>query len=167
MYAIAKADIVWSKDNKTILPKGTIVKCDWHDGMVSAYVVRPISDTSLYVEGAESIYDTASLQKVFDILSDTEICNALLTVRALDDKLPDKRQLAYHVVEYECQRQDKKWGVQEHSDGKWSLIFDEEKGEACKAMLEGNDDEANAELIQCAAVIMQWLCDRAKRSNTS
>lgn len=73
------------------------------------------------------------------------------------------RKLLFSIIEGECIRQDEKWGVQEHSDGKWSLIFDEEKGEFAEAVLEGEDDKANGELIQCAAVLVQWLLTRFNR----
>lgn len=73
------------------------------------------------------------------------------------------RSFVYKIVERECQQQDKKWGKQNHLTPDWNIIFGEEHGEACKAAIEGKQDELIAELIQCAALLIQWIlceCDR-------
>lgn len=85
------------------------------------------------------------------------------------------RTLVSNLVLTEETAQDKKWGVQGHSDGIWSLILAEEIGEAAKEALEktsshclplewdvvqplGGDSNAQIEeLVQAAAVIHQWI----------
>lgn len=61
------------------------------------------------------------------------------------------------LIRVERIRQDGKWGVQNHPDGKWSDILMEELGEAAKARLEKNEDENFCELVQSAAVLVAWL----------
>ena len=51
----------------------------------------------------------------------------------------------------ERERQDEKWGEQNHTPDKWILILSEEVGEAAKALLEG-DANYRSEMIQIAAV---------------
>jgi len=70
-------------------------------------------------------------------------------------------------IRTERERQDKKWGRQDHSDGDWMLILQEELGEAAKDILEGRPIEANVELVQCAAVIVAWLESRYRRTDDS
>lgn len=54
-------------------------------------------------------------------------------------------------------RQDAKWGLQDHDDGRWSLILQEELGEVAEAILNGRFDDSGKELVQAAAVIIAWL----------
>jgi len=60
-------------------------------------------------------------------------------------------------------RQDAKWGVQEHEHPMWSVIFNEEWGEANQAWLhwvEENCGEAalyREELVQAAAVLVNMI----------
>jgi hypothetical protein len=69
-------------------------------------------------------------------------------------------------VKSEAMRQNKKWGEQNHDDGKWALILLEELGEAAKDMLESNPEAADKELIESAAVILQWIsCRRRNRKD--
>lgn len=49
-------------------------------------------------------------------------------------------------------KQEKKWGIQDHSRLKWNAILGEEFGEVSKAILENDSDGYRAELIQVAAV---------------
>jgi hypothetical protein len=73
----------------------------------------------------------------------------------------------FDTVRDERERQDEKWGEQNHDDMTWSAILGEEFGEACQAALEGNpawgrdDDESlrklRHELVQVAAVAMAWV----------
>lgn len=63
--------------------------------------------------------------------------------------------------------QDRKWGIQDHPDGKWALILGEEFGEACQAVLDDSCDissNARGELLQVAAVAVAWVeaIDRRK-----
>jgi hypothetical protein len=60
-------------------------------------------------------------------------------------------------------RQNNKWGVQRHEDGRWLSILGEEFGEVCQALQDGmisqKETDANnkyIELIQVAAVAMAW-----------
>lgn len=57
----------------------------------------------------------------------------------------------------ERQRQDEKWGEQNHIDLYWMGILVEEVGEAAKEMIEGNVEKMNKELVQVAAVALAWL----------
>jgi hypothetical protein len=60
-------------------------------------------------------------------------------------------------IRRERERQDGKWGEQNHDAGKWMLILQEELGEACKSNLEGNRGEFVKELVEAAAVIAAWI----------
>ena len=55
-------------------------------------------------------------------------------------------------VRQERQRQDEKWGQQDHGPMAWLVILGEEAGEACRAVLEGDDLGYRGELVQIAAV---------------
>lgn len=55
-------------------------------------------------------------------------------------------------VARERDRQDKKWGVQNHDDAWWYVILGEEFGEVGKAIYEGDPEAYRAELVQVAAV---------------
>jgi hypothetical protein len=56
-------------------------------------------------------------------------------------------------VRAERNRQDIKWGIQNHNPIKWSVILGEEYGEFCKAALENFETkELHEELIHVAAV---------------
>lgn len=66
------------------------------------------------------------------------------------------------LVEEECQRQDERWGEQNHDDYRWIAILSEEVGELAQAILHDEFGGAHAgtmkeELAQVAAVAMQWL----------
>ncbi len=70
----------------------------------------------------------------------------------------DQQEHIFDDIRAERQRQDQKWGNQyHHPDTMWSLIFGEEVGEVHKAILENNYSELRLELIQVAAVAVQWL----------
>lgn len=61
-------------------------------------------------------------------------------------------------ISLERERQNNKWGDQSgHTDGEWMIILMEEIGEVAKDLFDGNHIDASVELIQCAAVIVQWL----------
>ena len=62
----------------------------------------------------------------------------------------------------ERQRQDEKWGEQNHPDEWWLPIMLEELGETSKAMLEvqfgmGGNRDVRKELIEAVAVGIAWL----------
>jgi NTP pyrophosphatase (non-canonical NTP hydrolase) len=66
-------------------------------------------------------------------------------------------------IKQERQRQDGKWGVQNHAPVFWAVILGEEYGEVCKAI----QDHTNyrEELIQVAAVALAAIecLDRTER----
>jgi NTP pyrophosphatase (non-canonical NTP hydrolase) len=62
----------------------------------------------------------------------------------------------------ERERQDRKWGEQNHNDFVWCAILGEEFGEACQAALHDQFGGSHAgtlreELIHVAAVATQWI----------
>lgn len=58
----------------------------------------------------------------------------------------------------EMNRQDTKWGDQSHHPILlWNAILGEEAGEVAKAALENNRDNLEVELIQTAAVAIQFV----------
>ena len=76
-------------------------------------------------------------------------------------------------IAYERVQQDRKWGIQDHSNADWTPILGEEFGEACKEVyaetaalrLTGNwllardaaRDRLRNELLQVAAVAVAWV----------
>lgn len=64
----------------------------------------------------------------------------------------------------ERQRQDEKWGEQNHSDAVWSAILGEEYGGVCKALLDDPESKLVEELTQVAAVAVAWLEAIARRN---
>lgn len=69
---------------------------------------------------------------------------------------------ALREVQEERQRQDAKWGEQNHDDYRWLAILTEEVGELAQAMLHSQFGGEHAgtertELVQVAAVAVQWL----------
>ncbi len=57
----------------------------------------------------------------------------------------------------ERERQDEKWGEQNHVPLKWLAILGEEVGEANKAVLDGDVDNLREELVQIAATAVAFL----------
>lgn len=79
-----------------------------------------------------------------------------------DELVPRDRRKVLNEVNAERDRQDRKWGEQNHSPAHWLMILGEEVGEANKAALEahfkGKDlSEYRAELIQVAAVAVSMI----------
>ena len=68
-------------------------------------------------------------------------------------------------IEGERERQETKWGEQNHAPELWQVILLEEIGEAAKALLEGDAPGYRAEMIQAAAVTIAAIgsLDRACR----
>ena len=64
----------------------------------------------------------------------------------------------------ERQKQDDKWGAQNHDVYKWLAILGEEVGEANKAALEDSRDDLINELIQIGAVTVAMI-ESLKRNN--
>jgi len=83
------------------------------------------------------------------------------------------REAILQAISDERERQDAKWGEQNHADPDWALILGEEFGEVQKAILESRmthggesmeaDAEIDAELIHVAAVAVSWIEARARR----
>lgn len=69
---------------------------------------------------------------------------------------------AIQSVSDECNRQDKKWGQQYHYNHVWLSILLEEIGEIALAINEQNFDELEEEIIQAAAVLVQWSTDKRR-----
>lgn len=74
----------------------------------------------------------------------------------------ENTQNALKLILSERERQNKKWGEQNHSDEIWLPILTEELGEVSKAMLEtrfggGYRESVREELTHVAAVALQWL----------
>lgn len=62
----------------------------------------------------------------------------------------------------ERERQDVKWGVQDHNDYVWNAILGEEVGEVSQALIDhqfkgAEFKDARAELVQVAAVAVAWI----------
>lgn len=70
-------------------------------------------------------------------------------------------------VAKEMLRQDKKWGSdRQQSDLMWNCILGEERGEVERAILERDGDNLRNELIQVAAVALQWVKAYDSRNGT-
>lgn len=74
------------------------------------------------------------------------------------------RAEALKLINKEREKQNKKFGYQRHSPGKWMLILQEEIGEYSKDVLEGNLVGQYEELIQICAVAVSML-EHAVESN--
>ena len=66
-------------------------------------------------------------------------------------------------VRAERDRQDAKWGTQNHHPAWWMNILMEEVGEASKALLEGDPVQMHKELIEAAAVALA-TCESIERN---
>jgi len=71
------------------------------------------------------------------------------------------------VVAAERRRQDKKWGVQNHTDEKWLAILVAEVGELAKEVLEGDPTRRTEELTHVAAVSAAWYEAIIRRSKAT
>ena len=71
----------------------------------------------------------------------------------------------FDEIQCERERQDAKWGQQNHGDGTWALILMEELGEACQAILKGHSSEPRKELIRALSVGVAWLECTARRGS--
>jgi len=71
---------------------------------------------------------------------------------------------ALGAVLLERERQDKRWGEQNHSPEKWVVILQEEVGEFCREGLEGREEGMYREAVQVAAVALAMVeCLERKR----
>lgn len=67
-----------------------------------------------------------------------------------------------NLIRAELERQNNKWGEQNHDDYRWLAILIEEVGEAAQAILHdefggSHAGTAKTELVHVAAVAVQWL----------
>lgn len=69
------------------------------------------------------------------------------------------------MIRDEREKQDDKWGEQNHHPLKWMSILMEEVGEASKAILEEDNVNYVDELIQVAAVVVAMI-ESHQRGNT-
>jgi len=67
------------------------------------------------------------------------------------------KQNIINLILSERQKQDDKWGEQNHDIYKWLAILGEEVGEVNKAALEGKYNEVIDELIQIGAVAVAMI----------
>lgn len=74
----------------------------------------------------------------------------------------DKATILRAILD-ERDRQDAKWGVQDHADEKWLAILVEEVGEAARGILDHDPPNLDEEIIQIAAVCVAWTEARARR----
>jgi len=66
-------------------------------------------------------------------------------------------EFTHKLVRQELQRQESKWGKQNHSQAEWFVILGEEVGEVARAIFEKDGDNYSDELVQVAAVCMAAL----------
>ena len=68
-----------------------------------------------------------------------------------------KQSQILNLIKKERERQDKKWGTQNHNIFKWLAILGEEVGEVNKSALENNYQEVISELVQIGAVTVAMI----------
>ena len=72
--------------------------------------------------------------------------------------MTDLQKVITDQIIAERDRQDKKWGAERRlSDHHWACILGEEFGEACQAANDHLKSELVLELIQVAAVAINWI----------
>lgn len=67
------------------------------------------------------------------------------------------REEIFALINEERNRQNEKWGTQNHDDLWWFVILSEEIGEIAKAIYECDEEEYEEELIQSASVLVAML----------
>lgn len=68
------------------------------------------------------------------------------------------KELALWALAQERERQDHKWGEQNHGDLYWLAILMEKVGEAAQAIIqERTYEEIEKEIVHAGAVIVAWL----------
>ena len=73
-------------------------------------------------------------------------------------KHPSDLHIAVHDAIMECYRQDEEWGLNRiQSALKWNAILTEETGEVAKEVNEEDRVKMRAELVQVAAVALNWI----------
>ncbi len=86
----------------------------------------------------------------------------------------DDQNIAFRQIIEERNEQDRKWGVQDHSDQDWLCILMEEIGELseciCKSKIgpikleeqKEYDKKIDIEMVQVAAVVVAWMENRSR-----
>lgn len=83
----------------------------------------------------------------------------------LSDEILDKS--IFDDIKSEMIRQDEKWGARRHQNPfLWITILMEEVGEAAESILKKDWNNLEVELIQCTAVLFQWLKDIHRNENS-
>lgn len=68
------------------------------------------------------------------------------------------REIVFASINEEREKQDKKFGVQNHGDLYWLAILTEEVGEAAQAVIqERTYEEVEKEMLHVAAVAVSWI----------
>ena len=75
----------------------------------------------------------------------------------------DRFSNALQSILKECDSQDEKWGEQHHFNHVWLSILIEEIGEASKSLNELEFSNLEKELVQSAAVLVQWISDTVRK----
>ena len=76
----------------------------------------------------------------------------------------NSRPTTFIGIATERERQEKKWGEQNHDPLYWLGILGEEYGEVCKAVIENHPLEARGELTHLAAVAVAFI-ESLERNN--
>ncbi len=71
-----------------------------------------------------------------------------------------KLEKALDAIHLRAKENLEKWGDFPRADSLWLMILVEEVGEVAKAMLEGKQLDFMNELLDCAAVVIEWLAER-------
>jgi NTP pyrophosphatase (non-canonical NTP hydrolase) len=81
----------------------------------------------------------------------------------------ERRSHALDAIDIERNRQDYKWGEQNHPNLFWLSILAEEFGEIGKSINEKDFCNMKSEIVQTAAVCVAWLecLERNNRNGTS
>ena len=77
----------------------------------------------------------------------------------------DNTATALTRIARERDKQDSKWGEQNHDDQTWGNILTEEYLEAIRDLNDGKYDSLEEEIIQTAAVCVAWLESRWRRQS--
>jgi len=81
------------------------------------------------------------------------------------------KEVSHKYILNELERQELKWGHQDHNEPDWFVILGEEVGEVARAIFECHGKELNEnyreELIQVAAVCMAALENYDRKQNDS
>lgn len=134
-----------------------------HNGDGSVTIQAPEADR--WKRQTRTMYkDLSTKEQASDIDQAIKVINAL--------GLPISMLAAMQKVAGERQKQDEKWGEQNHQDQWWLAILTEEVGEVSQAILHDQfgghaAGHVEEELIQVAAVAISWLQAIARRVETA